>query len=345
MTAQPDAAGHSVARSQPHPNVEPEWLRRRGAGWRIVAAKEFGESLTSLRFVILLAILGLAGVAPVYAASGAIRDAAQEASGASAVFLALFTIGADPVPSFVGLVSFLAPLLGIAFGFDAVNGERAQGTLPRLLSQPIHRDDVVNGKFVAGLAIIGLTVTAVMLIVAGVGLLRLGIVPTAGEVARLVVWLAVAVVYIGVWLAFAILCSVLIRRAATSALVAIGAWLALSLFGILLARLVAGIVDPQSGQVTAEATLSHARLEQQLASISPSTIFEQVTTALLNPGATAVAVPNLGQVIQLNQQVPTQLSLQQSLLVAWPQIVLLVAITVALFVAAYLAFLRQEVRA
>lgn len=47
----------------------------------------------------------------------------------------------------------------------------------------------------------------------------------------------------------------------------------------------------------------------------------------------------------LNQQIPTQLSLEQSVLVAWPQIVLLVAIIVALFVAAYVAFLRQEVRA
>lgn len=345
MTASPEAVSRPLSRRTLGTNDTQDWLRRRGPGWRVVAAKELGEALTSLRFVILLVILGLAAIAPVYAASGAIRDAAQEASGASAVFLALFTIGADPVPSFVGLVSFLAPLLGIAFGFDAINGERAQGTLPRLLSQPIHRDDVVNGKFVAGLAIIGLTVTAVMLVVAGIGLLRLGIGPSIGEVARLVAWLAVAVVYIGVWLAFAILCSVLIRRAATSALVAIGAWLALSLFGILLARLVAGVLDPQAGQVTPEVTLRHAQLEQQLASISPSTIFEQITTALLNPGATAVAVPNLGQVIQLNQQIPTQLSLQQSLLVAWPQIVLLVAIIVALFVAAYVAFLRQEVRA
>ena len=58
---------------------------------------------------------------------------------------------------------------------DAINGERAQGTLPRLLSQPIHRDDVINGKFVAGLALIGLSVNAVMLVVAGIGLVRLGI--------------------------------------------------------------------------------------------------------------------------------------------------------------------------
>ena len=73
----------------------------------------------------------------------------------------------------------LLPLVGIAFGFDAINGERAQGTLPRLLSQPIHRDDVVNGKFAAGLAVIGLVLVAMLALISGYGLFRLGIVPTA----------------------------------------------------------------------------------------------------------------------------------------------------------------------
>ena len=78
----------------------------------------------------------------------------------------------SPVPSFVALVGFLAPLLGIAFGFDAINGEQIrEGTLPRLLSQPIHRDDVVNGKFAAGIGMIAVAVTATMLLVAGIGLL------------------------------------------------------------------------------------------------------------------------------------------------------------------------------
>ncbi|HSL70987.1 MAG TPA: ABC transporter permease, partial [Longimicrobiales bacterium] len=241
---------------------------------------------------------------------------------------------------------FLAPLLGIAFGFDAINGERAQGTLPRLLSQPIHRDDVINGKFVAGLAMIAFAVTAVMLIVAGIGLLRLGIVPSLSEVGRLLIWLVVTIVYIGLWLAFATLCSVLVRRASTSALVAIGVWLALSLFGVLLARLLAGLIDPGAagGGLTAD-SLAHAQLEQRLSAISPSTLYSQVTAALLNPSLTSVTVPGLSQLIQLSEQIPTQLSLDQSLLVVWPQIVILVAATVACFVLAYVGFLRQEVRA
>jgi len=320
-------------------------LQRSAPGWMVVAGKELAETLTSLRFAILMLLLVLAAAVPVYAAAGAIREAAEDASGASALFLALFTIGADPVPSFVGLVGFIAPLLGIAFGFDAINGERAQGTLARLLSHPIYRDDLINGKFAAGLGAIAFAVVGVTLLVAGIGIVRLGIVPTPGEVARLLAWVGVTVVYIGLWLAVATLCSVLVTRAATSALIGIGLWLVLSLFGVLLAQILAGILNPAAGQAGGEAALDHARLQQLLSVINPGTVYAQATLALLNPGVTAVTVPGLAQALQLGQQIPTQLSLQQSLLIVWPQVVLLLAAMVVAFVLAYLVFLRQEVRA
>jgi ABC-2 type transport system permease protein len=105
------------------------------------------------------------------------------------------------------------------------------------------------------------------------------------------------------------------------------------------------MIDPGGASATGTDAIAHAQLQQNLASISPSTLYSQATTALLNPSATAVTVPGLEQLIQLSQQIPSQLSLDQSLLVAWPQIVILVAVTVGCFVAAYIAFLRQEVRA
>ena len=92
---------------------------------------------------------------------------------------------------------------GIAFGFDAVNGERSQRTLPRLVAQPIHRDEVINGKFVAGLGAIALALASVMAVVVSYGMLRLGIGPTTGEVVRMVAFFVVAVVYIALWLALA----------------------------------------------------------------------------------------------------------------------------------------------
>jgi len=320
-------------------------LAGRAGGWRIVAGKELADSVTSARFVVLMIILGLAAAVPVYFASSDIRSAASQASGVPAVFLALFTVGHSPLPSFYSLIGFLAPLLGIAFGFDAVNGERSQGTLPRLLAQPIYRDDVINGKFVAGLTVIGTIVVAMTSLVAGIGLLRLGIVPAWGEVERLIVWLVLTIIYIGLWLAFATLCSVVFQRAATSAMVALGVWLTLTLFGSLFASLIAGALAPLPASPTIAQSVSNAQVTQLFSSLSPSSLYQQATLVILDPGVTALGVSGTAQLVQLAQQAPTLLSLEQSLLVAWPQVVVLVGLMVASFAASYVGFLRQEVRA
>ena len=74
----------------------------------------------------------------------------------SFLFLKLFTVSDGTMPSFAMFISFLGPLLGIALGFDAINSEQNKGTLSRILSQPIHRDYLINAKFVAALIVIGI---------------------------------------------------------------------------------------------------------------------------------------------------------------------------------------------
>ena len=316
-------------------------VKRSPAGWRIVARKELADHLLSARFAVLLLVIGLTGLAAVYAAASAIRDVAPDASGTPALFLKLFTVSADPIPfSLVQFVAFLGPLLGIAFGFDAINGERAERTLPRLVSQPIYRDEVVNGKFVAGLSVISAILATVLLLVAGFGILRLGIVPTGGEVARMVVWLLAAVLYVGVWLAVAILCSVLMRRGATAALFAIAVWLVFALFFSFLAGIAADVIAPEG--TTFDEALSHAETELSLQRLSPATLFDESTAALLDPEVRTLGIVTFEQ---LDQAVVSELSLTQSLLLVWPQLIGLVALTTVLFAASYIAFMRQEVRA
>ncbi len=304
-------------------------------GWRVVARKEFGDNIGSIRFVILLFIIALACVAAVIVAAGNLRDAASAATETPSPFLYLFTWAPERLPSFVALIGFLGPLLGIAFGFDAINQERADGTLPRLVSQPIHRDDVVNGKFAAGLATIGITLVLLVAVTSGIGIVRMGITPSAGDVARLLAYLVVTLAYIGVWLAFAILCSVLLRRAATAALAAISAWIVLTLFGTFLAGLVADALGPddQVGQL---------RLEYALTQVTPAGLYEASTGALLDPTVRTVGIVFAEQV---DRAVASTLSLDQSLLVVWPQVTGLLAGCVVLFTVAYVAFLRQEIRA
>ncbi len=319
------------------------------AGWRVIASKEFGDHLLSVRFIVLMVVLGLAGAIPLYFAADQIRSLAPQATGVPAVFLALFTVGSPDVgilrvDRFVGL---LAPLLGLAFAFDAVNGERSEGTLPRLLAQPIYRDDVINGKFAAGMAVIGLVLTSVVVLIAGFGILRLGIVPHSEEIVRLVTWVLATFLYVGLWLSFGLLLSVLIRRAATAALIGFGVWFLIAVLGDLITTIVTGLIKPAAG-ATFDVVVGTAQLQEFVRRLMPSELYYEVTKVILDPTVNArdVVIPStIGQYTQAQQQVSALLSIDQSLLLVWPQIVALVALTVVCFGLAYVAFMRQEVRA
>jgi ABC-2 type transport system permease protein len=321
-------------------------------GWLVVAAKEFADHVLSVRFFVLLIVLGLAAGIPLFLATERIHELASQVSGAQAVFLALFIIGPQDVSIFgldvsvQGFIGLAAPLLGIAFAFDAVNGERAQGTLPRLVAQPIHRDDVINGKFVASLAAITLVLLAVVLLISGFGLLRLGIVPTWSEVLRLIVWFVVTIAYVALWLAFGLLLSVVVHRAATAALIGFGVWMAVAMFGRFVLNLLLGAIAPVSEGTAVDRALGLYQLHAFVLRLLPTTLYSEASSVLLNPSLTATTTPaTLGQLTQAQQQVPTLLSLNQSLLIVWPHVVALVALMVICFAIGYIQFMRQEVRA
>jgi ABC-2 type transport system permease protein len=322
------------------------------AGWRIIAAKEFGDHVSSWRFLGLTILLGLVGAAAVFSTGGVIKSFAQQAQGTHSLFLILFAPPSslqtlNQVPAFTVLIPFLLPLLGIAFGFDAINGERSEATLPRLLAQPIYRDDVINGKFVAGLASIGLVLGVVMLLIGAVGVIELGILPSAEDVLRLIAWWILSLFFIGFWLAFALLCSVLVRRAATSAIIALSVWLVLSLFFTLVVSLAANFLSPVAPDSSASSPdrVANASMTLNISRLSPNQLYQEATGAILNPTIRTTSPAALVTESQADQAVASVLPLDQSLLVIWPQLVGIIAATMVTFGAAYVAFMRQEVRA
>jgi ABC-2 type transport system permease protein len=320
------------------------------AGWMVVARKELADHLLSARFVVLFIVVGLAALIPLYFAADAIRSAASTVSGGQAIFIALFwyapKVGDSQIalPSVQGFLGLVAPLLGLAFAFDSINGERAQGTLPRLLSQPIHRDDVINGKFAAGLAVIAIVIGVVVGVIAAFGIIRLGIVPAASEALRLILWLIITFIYVSFWLAFGMLLSVVVRRAATSALIGFGAWLLFTIFGGLITQLVGGFLAPLTGTVTEQ--IKNVQLQETINRLLPDTLYREASLVLLNPQVSTVSSPaTIAGYEQAQQRIPSLLSLDQSFILVWPQVVALVALTVACFAIAYVRFMRQEVRA
>ena len=152
----------------------------------------------------------------------------------------------------------------------------------------------------------------------------------------------VTLVYIALWLALALLLSVVCRRAATAALAAIAVWLVLTLFIGLIASMIADAAHGVSADSTPEEVLANARTELTVRRFSPDQLYKDATGVLLNPSrqSTGIVVDS-GDTSAL----PTSLPLDQSLLLAWWQVVVLVAGTIVLFAAAYTTFMRQEVRA
>lgn len=308
-------------------------------GLATVFWKELADDFTSKRFIILFALVLLAGVLAIYVAAETIRG---EVTGTTQfVFLKLFTTSGEALPSFLAFIIFFVPIVGIALGFDAINSERSSGTLSRLLSQPIFRDAVINGKFLAGVVTIAIMLTSIVMLVAGVGLRMLGVPPSSEEVIRLMAFLAVTVVYGAFWLGLAILFSIFFRRVATSALASIAVWIFFIFFMFMLAGLVANMLAPVDQ--TAISQLRYEEVKLMVMRLSPITLFQEAVVVLLVPG-----IRTVGQLLEYVKvyawMIPSPLSLGQSMLIVWPHLVSLVALTAVCFAISYIKFMRQEIR-
>lgn len=323
--------------------ARPEGTSRRSSGLAAVYWKEIGDYLSGYRFLILFALVIVAGLAALYVGAQTLRDTLTQTGETDRfVFLRLFTTGSASLPPLVFFIGFLGPLLGIALGFDAINGERNRGTLSRLVSQPIHRDAIINGKFLAGITVIGAMIFALGFLVGGIGLRVIGIPPTAEELARLGVYWAVTVVYVGFWMSLAILFSTLFRPTVASALASLAIWLFFSTFAGLVFGLVADAVAPVTDPLDGLQVLRNAQWTTNLNRLSPAFLYEEAIQTVLNPHLRTLGALTLDQVVGA---IPGPLPLGQSLLLIWPHLTGLIALTVVCFVIAYIVFMRQEVRA
>lgn len=323
-------------RSQPALPRHPFW---------VIVNKEMGDHIRSWRFIILLALISLTCFGSLYTAINSIGTPKATGTGgnASLFFLQLFTATDGTLPSFAVFLNFLGPLLGIAMGFDAVNSELNRGTLSRLLSQPIHRDYLLNAKFMASLLVIAGLFVALTLVTAGLGLIFIGVPPTPSEFLRLLAFTLLTVVYVGFWLNMAILFSVRFRQPATSALTAIAVWLFLTVFYPILVRLAAKALAPAAEPMAmfgAPASgYEHTVLD--LLRFAPGQLYSDATTTLLMPVVRSLGPLSMEQVAGA---IPNPLPVGESIVIVWPQLTGLIGAAIACFALSYRSFMRKEIR-
>lgn len=319
-------------------------MRRSGSpftGAGIVLAKEAADQLSGIRMVVIEALVFLIALVLAWFSTTTIRESIGQSP---FLFLRLLTMAPDPIPfSFIDTVGLVAPVIAIALGFDAVNAEFNQRTLSRILAQPIYRDALLLGKFLARLLALAIALLSLWLLVLGVGFLRLGLPPSGEELIRMLGFLVATIAYGGVWLAVAFLFSILFRAPATAALAALALWLVFSFFWSLVitplaATLIAGPQEDIFGP-----NLAYIQTSQVLDRISPNTLYAEIALALLQPATRTLGPVFISQLRGALLGAPLPAS--QSFILVWPQLTGLVAAMILIFAVGYVVFQRQEIRA
>ena len=310
----------------------------------VIFRKELADHFSSIRFLLILGLVLMVSMITAYMAGMSLKDSLAGATAPKFIFLQIFVQG--DFFSLVKFIAFFGPLIGLVLGFDAVNRERGAGTLSKLVSQPIYRDAVINGKFLAGVVTIAVMLTALVMMLSGLGLFVLGVVPGADEIARLLAYLVLSIFYVSFWLGISILCSIIFRSTASSALTALALWIFFGFFVGLGAAIVGNAVAPVDNREDMEQVAYNAEVTKAVSMLSPGQLYSEATSSLMDPfRKTTKSMVFMGQREQMSMsRFQSPLPLGQSLLVVVPYITILLAITIVCFGISYLVFMRQEIR-
>jgi ABC-2 type transport system permease protein len=306
--------------------------------------KELADHFNSIRFLILYCLVVCVALLTTYTVSMNLRSEISGGARIEHLFLMLFTTSGQFF-SLTQFIAFFGPLIGIIMGFDAINRERSSGTLSKVLAQPVYRDAIINGKFLAGLVTILIMFVSLVLLIAGLGMFAVGVVPSAEEVARLLCYVLTSIVYVGFWLGMAILFSILFRSIGTAALASIALWIFVSFFVGFGSSLIANAIAPVE-EASPQQTLKNARIAEGIGRVSPVNLYSQATKTLMDPyRKTTKSFVLVGQMEGISMsRFDHPLPLSQSILVVAPYLTTILALTAICFGVSYVIFMRQEVR-
>lgn len=311
--------------------------------FRVMVAKEIADHVHSYRLIVMLALVLLTFAASLYISMGNIRNVFNNTNDPDHAFLYLKLLSATDgsMPPFHVLMGFLAPLLGISMGFDAINAEQNSGTLIRLLAQPIYRDNILLAKFYSAMLIISTLFFSLTLLMIGGGLLMTGVRIEPEELIRIFGFVLTTIIYVGFYLSLSILLSIAFRQAATSALCALGVWLFFTIFYPIIVNLVIRAMLPNPSSLTQAEIMGYNELILNVMRVAPGQLYSDAATTLLMPSIRSLGPLSMEQ---LSGAIPSPLPVRESLLIVWTQLSGLIAGTIACFALAYYFFMRREVR-
>lgn len=178
--------------------------------WRF-AEKQVRDSFSSRKFLAVFVLFLLFSTASVYMGVQNYQEQMEQ-----------FRQGAAYLPEeptlmdvFTPMMSFNMPLaagaLALLFSYNVISREREEGTIELVLSYPVYRDEIINGKFIGGLTVLSTALFISMGMSSGLAVFMLDLIPTIEQVSRISFMMLGTVVYMAFFLALGSLFSTVFR--------------------------------------------------------------------------------------------------------------------------------------
>jgi len=323
------------------------------AGMFTMAKKEFTDIVGEKKFLLIFATLLI--VTCVSAYQGGLQYAESQsttgtttqssgqggAPGGGFMMMGSAQSLSRSLSSMIENFSLVGGILAIAISFDTINNERQKGSLKTLLSYPIYRDSIIYGKYLGGLFVIIMVSTITFLGAMGLFISVTNIALTVDTITRLAVFFGITIVYMAIFLAIGLLLSIVLPSPSTSLLASVIAWLASIQLIPNLGYAIGQILYPVRMSVSTSGTPSFTQqtgfstIRAIISAASPSTSYESIINSVLTSSQLEFTS---GSVTVKSIDVMTALS------TVLPNILYFVGLMIGIFAAAYVIFMRQEIR-
>ena len=315
----------------------------------IVAQKEFADQITGWRFLVILALFLTIALVGTYSGVGSYeRDLDRYAQqltmmenqndGPAGMMPAKPPVEGIYSSMFLTLVSY-GGLLALALGFDLVSKEKESRSLKSLLSHPVYRDEIINGKALGGVALLALVVGSVLAISTAL-LLVFSIVPAPGDLWMILTYAGVTLLFLVTFFSIALALSTLCRESGSALLLSVVVFILLVFLApFATANIGTALMmeepdpaayggDTQSEGYQAEITAYYGQwdlIESAANLLSPQMAINALIQGIANaPSSGATLEDTLGEI--------------------WSSIAALTIYPVAVFAIAYTRFLRMDIR-
>jgi len=199
-----------------------------------IAKKEFFDHIRSRKFLLIFGILLVVAIVGMIGGIADYNKNVDDYNKHQSTIDSPLSSYMPEKPSILSVFSavatylvFVGGILGIAMGFDLVSKEKESKSLKILLSHPVYRDEVINGKALGGIAAVGCALL-IVLVIALATLLVYGIVPDGNELILILIFGLVSFLLIFSYFAVALFLSTALDESGSALIYTMIIFIALS---------------------------------------------------------------------------------------------------------------------